>query len=154
MPIVNRDLDVSQQKEMLHWVSHRASGISYGLGLGTGVTTFISGPMPFPGTIQSAQAVAVGMSGAPEVTFSLYRPANGNTVIALGISNCVVINGLSAAVTSYSGLAPTGSTLLNFQRGDIFMITTQVANTACTNLLVQMVLKKTQDIVTMNGTSL
>lgn len=154
MAIVNRDLDASQTKEVIHWMSTPATGISYGLGVGTGVTIFISGPMPYPGTVQSAQAVAIGRSGAPELVFSLFRPANGNTVVALGISNLVIPNGLSAAVTSYSGLAATGSTLLNFQRGDMFMVTTAGANTACTNLVVSMVVKKTQDIVTHNGTSL
>lgn len=154
MAIVNRDLDVSQQKEVHNWVSNFASGISYGLGLASGVTIKITGPMAYPGTLVGAQAVAIGVSGAPQVSFHIFRPGNGNTVIALGISNCVVINGISNAVTSYSGLAATGSTLLNFQRGDIFMITTVGANTACAELAVQLVVKKTQDIVSHNGTSL
>jgi hypothetical protein len=145
MAIVNRDLDVSQQKETFTFASNSA--------VVTGVTLALFGPMPYPGTVQSVQGVALGVSGAPQLAFSIFRPANGNTVIGMGISNMVVINGISNPVTSYSGLAASGSTLLNFQRGDIMLATSSVANTACTQLVVQMVVKKTQDIVSHNGTS-
>lgn len=153
MAIVNRDGDASEQKEWITWVSGPASGVSYGLGVGVGVTIVLAGPIPYPYSIQSCAALALGMSGAPQLAFSILRPGNGNTVIAIGLSNMVVSNGFSLAPVGYSGLAAQGSTLLLGQRNDILLATTVGANTAFTNLVVNVVVKKTQDIVSHNGIS-
>ncbi len=156
MAIVNRDKDVSEQKEVFVWSSTPASGISYGLGLGVGVTLLLAGPMPFPYILQSMNAIATGNSTGPQLVPLIIRAAVGGvTVIAVGISNMVIPNAASMSATSlnYSGLAPTGSTLLIGQRGDILAAATAVANSAVNTLVVNMVVKKTQDIVSMNNIS-
>jgi hypothetical protein len=156
MAIVNRDKDASEQKEVFVWTSSPASGISYGLGLGVGVTVMAAGPMPFPYILQSISAVATGNSGGPQLVPLIVRPAVGGvTTIPVSISNMVIPNAASMSTSSlnYSGLAPTGSTLLLGQRGDILVFATAVANSAVNTLVVNMVVKKTQDILSMNGVS-
>lgn len=163
MAIVNRDLDASLQRDVIHWTSlSLPAGVTFGSGyVQTGITLYISGPMPYPFIVQSANAMSVGASGAPQLAFSLLRPAvGGMTVIGLGVSNMVVCAAASFAgfgysgtfaTIGYSGLAATGSTLLMGQRGDVLMATTQAANTACTQLNINMVVQKVQDIITMDG---
>lgn len=144
MALVNRDKDASEQKEVMQWVG--ATQIN------TGFTSWI-GVVPYPCVIQSAQCAALGVSGAMQVAFSAQRFAAGNTVIGLGISNMILNSFGTSGILGYSGLAATGSTLLQLLAGDVLMITTSVANSAAANLAVQLVLKKTQDIVSYNGIS-
>ena len=153
MPIINRDGDVSEAKEWITWVASQ-SGASY-LGLGTGITIMLAGPMPYPYIIQSAAAVATGTSGAPQLVFAINRVIGntGVTSIVIGISNYVIPSSASFAPSvGWSGLVQ-GSTLAIGFRGDILVASTAVANTACTNLLINVVVKKTQDIVSHNGIS-
>jgi hypothetical protein len=115
--------------------------------------------MPYNYTLQSLNAIApIGVSGAMQLTPLICRPVSGGfTVLAVSISNMVIVPGISFNTTNgfgYSGLAATGSTLLNGQRGDIIAVTTAGANTAVQMLLVNAVVKKTQDIVSYNGSSL
>ena len=152
MAIVNRDGDVSETKEWITFVAAPSNGASY-LGLGTGLTLILAGPMPYPFTVQSAMAVATGTSGAPQLAFALNRVIGntGVTSIVIGISNYVIPSSASyMPAVGWSGLVQ-GSTLLLGQRGDILVASTAVANTACTNLLINVVVKKTQDIVSHNG---
>jgi hypothetical protein len=166
MAIINRDGDASETKEWLSWTSQQGGGTSGGtFGNGyvpTGATLYLMGPMPYPFTIQSIRALSPnGGSGAIQLAFLIGRPAvGGMTLINIGLSNLVVTNGASFAgtgfsgtfaTTGYSGLANQGSTLLNGQAGDVLMAVTQGANTASNLLLIQMVWKKTQDIVSHNG---
>lgn len=168
MAIVNRDGDVSEQKEWITWSSAQGSGTvggTFGNGyVPTGATLYIAGPMPYPFSVQSVQALNPnGGSGAIQLAFSLARPAvGGMTLIALGISNMVVTSGISFAgfgysgtfsTMGYSGLAAQGSTLLLGQRGDVIVATTAGANTASNLLMIEMVVKKIQDIVSYNGIS-
>ncbi len=153
MPIVNRDGDPSEKKEWINWVSSYGQS---GLGVGTGSTYIIAGPIPYPYIVQSVMAVSSGASGAPQLVMSLNRNINstGNTAVLIGISNYVIPGGASlAAVTGWSGLAVPGSTLLLGSAGDYITISTAVANTACTQLMINVVLKKVQDIVSHNGIS-
>lgn len=148
MAIINRDGENSEKKEWLSYVNGNSIGIA------TGQTLALMGPVPYPYQIQSLVAYALGMSGAPQLAFSILRPlAAGNTVIAIGVSNLVVPNGFSALPSGYSGLAAQSSTLLVGNAGDILMATTSGANSACTQLVVNVVWKKTQDIVSHNGNS-
>jgi len=150
MPLINRDNDASETKEWEFYQNGNSLGIS------TGSTLFITGPMPYPFLIQSVNAYAVGMSGAPQLQFGIFRPlpsGGGSTVMLYGISQMVVSNGLSGLPSGYSGMSPQGSTLLIGKAGDVLTATTQVASTACTQLFIQVVWKKTQDIVSHNGIS-
>lgn len=153
MPLINRDNDVSEAKEWITWVAADV-GASY-LGLATGMTLLLGGPMPYPYVIQSAAAVATGTSGAPQLVFAINRVIGntGVTSFVIGISNYVIPSSASFMPSvGYSGLVQ-GSTLLIGLRGDILVASTAVSNTACTNLLINVVVKKTQDIVSHNGIS-
>lgn len=143
MAIFNRELDPSQQKETFYY--RGATGINI-----TGTTGAIA-IMPYPGVIQSARSFAQGVSGAMQVAFSVLRFAGGATVIGCGISNMILNEFGVSGIMGYSGLAVPGSTLLNVQAGDVLYFTTSVANTAAQTLMLEVVIKKTQDIVSYNG---
>lgn len=143
MAIVNRDFDASEQREV---VNYRSNGA-----LVTGTTAYVW-VAPFPGTIQSVKSIANGVSGAMAVDILLERfTSGGNTFIAIGISALTLVNMSLSGPQSYSGLAATGSTLLNFQAGDGLVLKTSVANSATTDLMMNIVVKKTQDILSLNG---
>lgn len=169
MALVNRDKDASEQRDWISWSSMGLSfGASYGApggigpgGVATGITLFLTGPMPYNFIVQSANAMAVGTSGAPQLAFSILRPIVGAamTAIPISISNMVICSGQSflgfgssaVGFLGYSGLAATGSTLLFGQRGDQLLASTAVANTACTVLTINMVVQKVADVVQMDG---
>ena len=166
MPIINRSGDITEKKEWISWTSQQGPGTAggtFGNGyVATGATLYLAGPMPYPFTVQSVQGLSPnGGSGAMQLNFLIGRPlVGGMTVIYIGLSNMVVCSGVSFAGFGYSGtyatmgfsgLANQGSTLLNGLRGDVLMATTAGANTASNLLLIQLVLVKTQDIVSHNG---
>lgn len=160
MAITNRDHDASEQRDYLTWAAGLPSqGATFTIAnspgyVATGQTLVLFGPMPYPYILQSMCAVTNGASGAPQLVPFVIRPlVGGATNIALSISNMVIANSASLSTSSlnYSGLAPAGSTLLLGQRGDILMASTAGSNTACTQLLVNAVVKRVQDVVTMNG---
>ena len=143
MAIVNRDLDPSQQKDV----------VEANLGaVATGVTKHLL-VAPYPGSLQSVRASAQGVSNAMQLAFSklTFLVGVGSTAIGMGISNMVLQNTSVSGVIGYSGLAAQGSTLLNFQAGDVIQVVSSVSNGNATDLCLQLVLKRTQDIVSMNG---
>lgn len=145
MAIVNRDLDASEQRKDIYVTSPA---------IATGVTQDLV-VLAYPCTIQTVEYSALGVSNAMQVAFNLKRfiSGSGATAIAIGISNCVLQNFGTSGAIAFSGLAAVGSTLLNFQSGDVLQIVTSVANGNATSLAMNLVLKKTQDVVTMNGAS-
>lgn len=145
MAILNRDLDPSQQKEIFAW-----QGTTQ---VTTGNTAWI-GIIPYPCTVQSARAVSVGLSLAPTVALQVQRFAPGNTVIALGISDIVLNAFGTSGSLGYSGLAAPGATVLNLQQGDILMFQMNGSTAAALQLALEVVVKKTQDIVAYNGVSI
>lgn len=150
MALVNREKDASEQKDYIVYASAGAAGAST---LATGVTRMI-GMMPYPCVLQSVGFAALGCSGAMAVTFAKTAfTATGVTTYTVSISNMILQNFGTSGQIGYSGLAAAGSTLLNFQAGDQLLISTSVANTACTDLLLNIVVKKVQDIVSYNGIS-
>lgn len=146
MAIVNRDKDASEQKEVFSWSSNSLGATTVNTG-----ATFHIAIVPCAGVIQSFRAAAQGVSAAPAIALQILRFAGGGTTIAVGISNLIVPVFGTSGVVGYSGLAPTGSTLLNVQAGDILQCETSVSNSACRSLLVSVVIKKSQDIVSMYG---
>ncbi len=149
MAIVNRDLDASQQKVEYNYVSNFVGATT----VSTGSTGYIA-MIASPGVIQSARFLATGLSGAMSVLLGVYRPGAGGTLIACGISAAILVESGATGVLGYSGLAATGSTLLLVQAGDALHFQTGVANTAARVLMIEVVVKKTQDIVSCNGVSL
>jgi len=155
MAIVGRDLDNSERKEVLTFTS-QFSGQSLALNGGnviaTGTTLFM-GMVPYPCTVLSGAVFALGVSGAPQISLGLQRFAAGSTSYAIGISNMVLTAFGTSGVQGLSGLPAAGSTLLNLLQNDVVICTTAASNTAITNLIVQLVVKKTQDIVAYQGVS-
>ena len=163
MAILNRDLDPSLQRDVYTWTSQFSSGgVTFGTSyVGTGITLYLAGPIPYPYIIQSVNAMCIGSSGTPQLIFAILRPIPGGmTTLPISISNLVIANGQSflafgasgtPGYLGYSGLAPTGSTLLLGQRGDVLIASTAVANTAVNNLMISMVVQKVQDIITLHG---
>ena len=109
--------------------------------------------VPYPGVIQSMRAAAQGLSGAPIVNLQVLRFAAGGTSIAASISGIVLAEVGTSGIMGFSGLAAQGSTLLQLQAGDVLQFQTGGANTAARVLLLQVVVKKTQDIVSYHGVS-
>lgn len=139
MAINNRDLDAPQQKET----------ISAPLGdVATGATRQVA-IVPFPCTLQSVRSAATGVSNAMQLAFQVNRfnVGAGGTAILLGISNMVLQNIGTSGVIGFSGLAAQGSTLLSLQAGDVLQVVSSVTNGNATDLVVELILKKTQDIV-------
>lgn len=165
MAIVNRDLDATQQRDVYMWSSqggqYGSTFVIPGGQVPVGITLYLAGPMPYPYVVQSANAIAYGTSGAPQLSFSILRPVSGqlSTLIAISISNMVICAGQSflgfgssaVGYLGYSGLAAAGSTLLLGQRGDMLIATTAVANTACQTLNINLVVQKVQDVLSMDG---
>jgi hypothetical protein len=142
MAIINRDLDPSQQKDV----------VAVNLGaVATGVTRqlFVA---PYPGQLQTVRSSAAGVSNAMQLAFSkLTFVAAGSTAIGMGISNMILQNTSTSGVIGYSGLAAQSSTLLLFQAGDVIQVVSSVANGNATDLAIALVVKRTQDIVSMNS---
>jgi hypothetical protein len=150
MAITNRDLDASQQKDSFSWAySKNVHGKTT---INTGAT-FLVCMFPYAGVLQSVRSYGVGLSGSPSLDFKILRFAAGGTSIACSISSMIVNEFGTSGILGYSGLAAAGSTLLLVAPGDILAVQTGVANTAADSLLVQVVIKKTQDVLSYNGVS-
>lgn len=149
MAIVNREKDASEQKEWIGAVT--GNNIQGGTALSTGSSVLISGPMPYPFVVDSGRVYGIGLSSTPQIRLILDRFAGGQTRIVLSISNMVVPAYGTSGSFGLSGLAPAGSTLLNGLPGDVLSIDVVGANTAFTALSIQVAVKKTQDIVSMNN---
>lgn len=143
MAIVNRDVDASQQKDI----------VNMNLGaVATGVTKYLI-PVAYPCTLQSARFAAQGVSNAMQVAINNVRfiVGSGATTISMGISNMILQNQSLSGIIGYSGLAAQGSSFLQLQTGDVISVVTSVSNGNATDLAMQLVLKKVQDIVSYNG---
>mgnify|MGYP007027866142 FL=1 len=145
MAIVNRDKDASEQKDVIN--------VSLGA-LATSVTKQVA-VLPYPCTLVGLRASALGVSNAMQVAMQVNRfiAGTGATAINLGISNLVLVNVGTSGVQGFSGLAAVGSTLLALQAGDVLQVVTSVANGNTTDLCMNFIVKKTQDIVSLNGSS-
>jgi len=143
MALVNRDKDASEQKDSVNITLRTVTN---------GVTIPVL-VMPYPCTVQSVRAVCSGISGAPTIAF--YKSAAaGITLEAIGISALVVASLGTSGVLGFSGLAAAGSTLLDFaSNGVLTLISGGGTGAAFDYAVVEVCLKKTQDIVAYNGVS-
>lgn len=145
MAIVNRDLDASQQKDVLCAQLKTVN---------TGVTMPVMA-IPYPCTIQALRVGAIGTSGAPQWDFLVSRfiVGTGNTVFTIGISNLILAAIGTSGSLGHSGLAAAGSTLLNLAANDVLMVNASGANTNVTDATLSLIVKKTQDILSHFGVS-
>lgn len=155
MAIIGRNLDVSLRKEVLQWDSLSVgqsvlagAADSAVLGVSTLVNMFM---LAFPCTIQSGAIYSLGNSGSPVITLNVNRFAAGATVFKFATMALTVFG--TSGVQGLSGLPAQSSTLLNLLQGDIIQMVTSGANTAIGQTVVQLVVKKTQDIVAYNNVS-
>lgn len=145
MAIVNRDLDASQQREPVYVpVGAMATGATRGIYVAAA-----------PVTLQSVRVAAQGVSNAMQIGFYIQRfiSGSGSTFFAIGISNLVLTSAGTSGVQGFSGLAAVGSTLLNLNAGDVLHINSSVANGNSTDLALNLVMKRLQDILSLNGAS-
>ena len=143
MGIGNRTNDVSEQQEVFTIFASALNGIS---GINNGSTLVSSFVIPRPCVVQSAQATAFGVSGAPVVLMSAWRftPGTGAASFVIGTTMAVP----AYAVSGFMGysIGAAGSTTLNLQKGDILSVV-QSGGTGAASLqtLINVVVKNTQD---------
>jgi hypothetical protein len=143
-------MDASNQKDTFSWsYSKNVHGKTT---INTGAT-FLVCMFPYAGVLQSVRSYAVGLSGAPSLDFKILRFAGGGTSIACSISSMIAVEFGTTGILGYSGLAAAGSTLLLVSPGDILAVQTGVANTSIDSLMLNVVIKKTQDVLSYNGVS-
>lgn len=148
MAIVNRDVDQSQQKvDYSYCFNPAASGLT---NLVTGVSLVAVGPIPYPYTLDSVRFAALGVSGAPVVRVLITRFVGGATTLVAGNTMALQNFGTSGVIGNSLGFV-VGNTLLAGQAGDYLGLDVFGANTAVQTLLVDYVVKKTQDVLQWNG---
>ena len=160
MPIVARDLDVSEKKIVFTHTFQGAAGGSFVLsGVGNGVTLPLI-VMPFPFEVVSVGSAVVGLSGTINLQLqnyrTLYGTGGGATMFgAMNSSFALAAIGTSGVQYAFNiagstqlvgwSLPATGSTILQGQVGDILMLCA-VGTGAVTTANVTVVVKKLQDI--------
>lgn len=140
MAIVNRTLDTTEQRKVFGVVAGAVA---------TGVTGLICA-VPYPCVLDEGQIMAFGLSGSPSYAISIQRFIAGTgfttIVIATGTSNTPPAYGTSGVGSSGIVFVAAGSTLRNLLANDVLAFTSGVANTAVTNLAINVVLRPIQDI--------
>jgi hypothetical protein len=144
MGLINRDKDVSEQKEVIN-VSWPA--------LATGLTIVVW-QAPYPCTVVDCRIGAVGLSGSPTIAFQTNRFIAGTGITVLtGIAGTYTELALGTSGPFQASLQAAGSSLLALQQGDVITIQTGGANAAIASVALQLVVKKTQDILQVNNVS-
>ena len=151
MPIVARDLDVSERKFVLEFKTSKL--MNGATTIPTGATLLV-GIVRFPAEIQSIVIYGQGNSGVPAMVPDILRfiPGAGFTAITGLVAGSTILlpnYGTSGAVSA--SLVAAGSTLLQCLAGDVIQVRVAGTNTATTDLDIMVVVKKLQDIVSFNG---
>ena len=141
MAVVNRTLDPSQQRTVMH------------LALGavaTGVTSIV-GIVPWPCVIDATQLALNGVSATPTYELGVNRFIVGSgftyLIIAKGTSNALAYDyGVSGVVSTGMFQAAAGSTLLNLQANDQLVLTSGGSGAAVKSLAIGCVLRPIKDI--------
>jgi hypothetical protein len=162
MAIVGRDLDNSERKVSFQWASTPKDALVSG-GVGNSLVSTAIGQsqlinmfmIPFPCTIQQYGFAAFGglsggVSGAVTIALNVNRFAAGTTVYLFASFAAVAFG--TSGVMGGSGILAAGNTLLNLQYGDLIQMVTSGAG-AMVDCVVELVVKKTQDIVAYNNVS-
>lgn len=136
MAVINRTLDSSQQKYLENMHMN---------GTVTGESDVVF-HAPYPCSLVSAKAVAVGLSGAPTAALNINRfvVGAGDTLIPLAAALTLVAVGTSGP----QSFTVTSSALL--QAGDRLVVTHAGSNAACRQLNVAAVVQVLQDIRSFN----
>lgn len=147
MAIGNRDLDPSQQK--IDYIVPLVTTVAASAG-----SYFPAFAAPFPCTVKAIRAIVNSFSGAPVIGFSkrwFVAGSGATTVDAVGVTFTATAYGTSG-LQSVS-LAAAGSTLLNLNTGDLFMVNQIFSGgNVAANAIYEITIQATQDIVTHFGT--
>lgn len=152
MPIVNRDLDVSEQK-------FSSSQSFFGSKDGTTLAVWGSGEtlliynVPFPASLKALNAAAYGVSGTVtgELKVNRFIAGSGVTLIT-GLAATLSMPAFGVSGSLNASLVASGSTLLNLLPGDqVVMIVG--GGGAVARGTVSVVVQAIQDIVAHYGSS-
>lgn len=135
MAIVNRDLDVTEQRHVL-------LGVAQPLIV---AATYHIGPVPFPSKLVAAQASAIGLSGAPQLILQLHRFIAGTGFTAITLGSTVVLPAFGTSGGVSMSVQAAGVTF-PLQAGDVLVFNNPVADTAAARCNVACVIQATQDI--------
>lgn len=138
MGIINRTLDLSQQKNLV---------VDQIVGTSTGVTYAIY-TAPRAQTLIDARSSCHGLSAAPtsQIAISRFVVGAGATVINVGGALTLAAFGTSGS-QQYS-LPAAGSSLLNLQSGDRVLLVQGGSAAAVADLLTELVVQNVADIQT------
>ena len=138
MPIINRSLDASEQKESLKLALSPAVN---------GQEVYV--PIERACTITDAKVSLIGISGSPNVKLTGLRfiAGTGGSSFAIGPTFAVTAFGTSGYL-SYS-LPATGASQLQLQKGDVVVLT-QAGGTgaAAVSTVLDLVVQNIQDVKT------
>lgn len=137
MPIINRELDVSEKRQVIVEKTENKAAGTYGLYL-----------VPYPCALESARVAAAGVSGTVVAQMAVQRfiAGSGLTSILTGATITVTTIGTSG-MQGISLLG--GASLFNLQQDDLVSIVT--TGTGITELTVAIVCKALQDIKSPQG---
>lgn len=136
MAIVNRDNDASEQREVVNHSQVLAA-------VGTSKMIWVA---PYNFEVVSVAASARALSGAPTVRVDLGK-FGGTASVSMMVALTVPVYGTSGAFVSAS-LAAAGSSFIQGAAKDALVLSVIGANTAADDLVLEVVVKKLQDIVT------
>ena len=141
MALVNRDKDVSEQKDVWSASVNLAA---------TGVTLNVGPAIPYPCQIKNAVAQVSGISGTPVLTLGVYRFIAGSGATAFtGVASALTI-GVSGVVT-FASLAAVGTTLSLLQQGDQLFCSVTGSSSSVYNTSVEVVTQALQDVKAVYG---
>ena len=140
MAIVNRDSDVSEQRDVL---SAQLKGYLDG-------TTVSICVFPRPGKVEAVRLACAGISGAPVLQLSIQRFIVGGAAGGTNLGTAS-FTAITAQVMGTSGVqtiaVASGTTFLNqVQEGDQLIGVCSPANTAITSGVLSLVVRNLQDI--------
>ncbi len=144
MAVVNRDLDVSEQKCVLN--APLSGVVATGLTLGVAV-------IPYAATLRNIQVAAVGLSGAPTWTFFVYRFIAGTGYTAIACAGALTVANYGTSGIQGVSLVASGSSLLNMLANDVVGVSTTGANTAAGSAAVSVAIQALQDVKAVFGSS-
>lgn len=147
MAIVNRELDVSEQKKAFVIKTDTILGAAGGITVPLLV-------VPFQSEVKAIYAAARAISGAPtlEIEAGAFVVGAGYTINSnISTAKAVVASGTSGPVALVLGTA--GSTQVRVNAGDLLYGTVVGANTVYNDLTVTIVLQSLQDIKSDFGSS-
>jgi hypothetical protein len=147
MAICNRDLGTGQQQ-----TEFNTNFGAFSTGASNATVTVPLAMIPYPATLSKVRVGALGLSGAPVMSFSISRfiTGSGNTLYTGGMTTLTLVaagtSGVQTVVT-----AAAGSTALNLLTGDVILGTFDGQDAAATSVATSIVIQAVQDIRTWFG---